>query len=264
METPTDWNGRVVFTMDVLLFVRERLRSGLDCKELFEDTNALALRGFYDGFGLALEFNGQADVPFGKFLTWLRDVKRELPGEGWPDRYLSELAGDHEKAIMKFLDFASEFVDAYPFKLKRLASQAIEVDGASPWRHDDRCNPGSIKLPGYWRDKIVYALDMMYFLHQWVLKFGSAIQFLAIDDIHVFEAYLRGYTLAFEFNKLPDEGFEAFKAWLVKTKKQPLTRGWSKRLLLECDGDHVKAIQTFLRTANEYMDIRFRERIAGK
>jgi len=264
METPTDWNGRVVFTMDVLLLVRERLRSGLDCKELFEDTNALALRGFYDGFTIALGYNNQSDAPFSEFLDWLRDVKHELPGEGWPDRYLSELGGDHERAIKKFLDFVSEFVDAHPLKLRRLASESLKADGSSPWRFDVRIQSSFSKRPEYWRGKIVHALDMMYFLHQWVLECGSAIQYLAIDDIHVFEAYLRGYTLAFEFNKIPDEGFEAFKAWLLKTKKQPLTQGWSKRLLLECDGDHVKAIQTFLRTANEYIDIRFRERIAGK
>jgi hypothetical protein len=42
-------------------------------------------------------------------MTWLRDVKNELPGEGWAQKYLADREGDHERAIRKFLDFVAEY-----------------------------------------------------------------------------------------------------------------------------------------------------------
>ncbi len=39
----------------------------------------------------------------------LADYMDELPGEGWPTKYLRDCHGDHGQAIRKYLDFAAEF-----------------------------------------------------------------------------------------------------------------------------------------------------------
>ena len=43
------------------------------------------------------------------FLHWLRDVKNEWPGQGWPAKFLADAAGDHRAAIAKFFEFVREY-----------------------------------------------------------------------------------------------------------------------------------------------------------
>ena len=57
-------------------------------------------------------YNRQKDLVLASFWAWLRDDKKEFPGEGWRVKYLRDCQGDHTKAIWKFLDFAAEFKSA--------------------------------------------------------------------------------------------------------------------------------------------------------
>jgi hypothetical protein len=109
IKYPEEWKGRPVYTLDLLLFLREQVRQGVILDMFMGSTNAHALVAFIHGALEALAHNGLEDAEYFRFVEWLRDVKREFPGEGWATNYLKELGGDHRAAIIKFLDYVAEF-----------------------------------------------------------------------------------------------------------------------------------------------------------
>ncbi len=110
LQTPEDWKGRVVSTVDLLMFVREKVNEGMTLEMFLGSINAHAMRAFIEGSSMTLRCNGLPNQDFKDFVVWLRDVKQEWPCEGWVAKYLRDLGGDHEAAIKKFLDFVAEFV----------------------------------------------------------------------------------------------------------------------------------------------------------
>jgi hypothetical protein len=74
------------------------------------EINVHRMVAFTDGYRTCQWVHGLADEEYGLFLTWLREVKQEFPGEGWDVKYLRDCAGDHERAIRKYLDLVAEFV----------------------------------------------------------------------------------------------------------------------------------------------------------
>ena len=109
IQPPEDWQGRFVSTVDLLLFIREKVNEGVMLEMFLGSVNAHAMVAFTQGSSLSLYYNGHPDQEFKDFMVWLRDIKREWPVEGWVKKYLRELGGDHEAAIKKFLDFVAEF-----------------------------------------------------------------------------------------------------------------------------------------------------------
>ncbi|WP_434379901.1 hypothetical protein [Melittangium boletus] len=106
---PKEWVGREVKMLDVLLYAREHVRArrglwfitGLDTID--------SLFAFTIGWASNTQFNQRSDPEWEEFQDWLRDEKHEAPGEGWHVKYLRDCGGDHERAALKFLDFAQEF-----------------------------------------------------------------------------------------------------------------------------------------------------------
>ncbi|HSP81394.1 MAG TPA: hypothetical protein VLQ93_22945 [Myxococcaceae bacterium] len=96
-----------------LLRVRQDLQQGGVHPHMGE-VSAERLNAFVDGYNACLEFNGFSSEEYVHFRDWLRDVKQELPGEGWPAGYLRDCQGDHDQAIRKYLDFVAEFVGSSP------------------------------------------------------------------------------------------------------------------------------------------------------
>ena len=91
-----------------------RLRQDLQRGQLrlhVREVDAQRFNTFVDGYNACMEFNDLADGQYGRFRDWLRDVKKEFPGEGWPAPYLRMCHGDPERAISRYLDFVAEFVD---------------------------------------------------------------------------------------------------------------------------------------------------------
>jgi len=74
------------------------------------EPNVYSLSGYILGFGACLEADGRSAADYDEFATWLRDVKREFPGEGWTKKYLADFNDDHVRAIRKFLNFVDEFL----------------------------------------------------------------------------------------------------------------------------------------------------------
>jgi hypothetical protein len=97
-----------VYMLDYLM----RVRSGMPRQLLLSlgEINIIRLSSFIAGYRACQSTNGLQDEEYMLFRDWLRDVKGEFPPEGWDQKYLRDCAGDHERAIHKFLDFVAEFV----------------------------------------------------------------------------------------------------------------------------------------------------------
>ncbi|MDY7226227.1 hypothetical protein [Hyalangium rubrum] len=111
---PEAWRGRRVGVLDALLYFRGQLKQGRGLWFLTGGTTVDALRSFILGWCANTQFNGGSEPQWQEFVTWLRDVKGEFPGEGWHVKYLRDCDGDHERAALKFLDFVEEFVSRPP------------------------------------------------------------------------------------------------------------------------------------------------------
>jgi len=99
---------RHVYLLDYLMRLRQEKTRGLLLDMGAVDVSLMV--AFIDGYRACQRANGIRDEERIRFYDWLRDVKNELPTEGWDVKYLRDCDGDHERAIQKFLDFVAEFV----------------------------------------------------------------------------------------------------------------------------------------------------------
>jgi hypothetical protein len=108
---PEEWRGRRVGLMDALLYTRRQIltKRGLWFATGFNTVESLV--SFTLGWASNTQFNEGSDQEWEDFWEWLRDVKNEMPPEGWHVKYLRDCDGDHERAALKFLDFAAEFTN---------------------------------------------------------------------------------------------------------------------------------------------------------
>lgn len=110
MPAPEGFGVRPVLLLDVLLFIRDEVEKGRPLWFfLGGETHVQAMAAFIAGYRAGCHYNGIGNAEYNAFVTWLRDVKHELPGEGWARKYLADCEGDHERAIRKFLDFVAEY-----------------------------------------------------------------------------------------------------------------------------------------------------------
>lgn len=107
---PRDWGGRQVELLEALLWIRQRMHEGQQLSFITGSDTVDSLYSFFLGWLLNTGFNEREDLTVEPFQDWLRDVKKEAPGEGWHVKYLQDCQGDHRKAALKFLDFAAEFM----------------------------------------------------------------------------------------------------------------------------------------------------------
>lgn len=108
---PADWKGRFVSTLEVMVFMRDQIRSGVMPELFIASLDVKALRSFVLGIHFHQFCCGQEDVRYMAFIEWLRDVCGEFPSPGgWEEKYLADAGGDHAAAIMRYLDRCAEFV----------------------------------------------------------------------------------------------------------------------------------------------------------
>ena len=105
---PTEWEGREVDTLDVLLFLKRELDKGRPLWLFTGYSTAESLISFVQGLELSSAYNSRSVERYQKFVSWLRDEK-EFPGEGWAAYYLRQHGGDHHAAVMRFLGYVAEF-----------------------------------------------------------------------------------------------------------------------------------------------------------
>ena len=109
IPTPIEWEGREVDTVDVLLFIKRELDKGRPLWLFTGYATAESLVSFIQGLELSRAYNSRPDERYRQFVSWLRDEKHEFPGEGWADHYLRQHGGDHHAAVMRFLNYVTEF-----------------------------------------------------------------------------------------------------------------------------------------------------------
>jgi hypothetical protein len=110
MPAPEGFRTRPVLLLDVLRFIHKEVEQGRPLWFfLGGEVHVEAMVAFIAGYRAACHYNTLDDPDYGAFVTWLRDVKKELPAEGWARRYLKDCGGDHERAIRKFLGFVAEY-----------------------------------------------------------------------------------------------------------------------------------------------------------
>lgn len=106
---PKEWGGRPVEFVEAMLWLRQRMREGQGLSFLTGMETVDSLFCFEVGWIRNTIYNQRRDPSIASFRDWLRDIKKELPGEGWHVKYLRDCQGDHRRAVMKFLDLAAEF-----------------------------------------------------------------------------------------------------------------------------------------------------------
>ncbi|ATB40208.1 hypothetical protein CYFUS_005656 [Cystobacter fuscus] len=104
------WQGRQVGLMDALLHARESILDGRGLWSVTGGETIESLLSFTIGWASNTQFNGGRDQEWRDFRRWLDDVEPAARYEGWHVTFLRECGGDHERAVMKFLDRAHEFV----------------------------------------------------------------------------------------------------------------------------------------------------------
>jgi len=112
IRPPDSWKGKFVTTLQVLLFVRERILAGVALEMFIGKLDINLFAAFIDGMQFHLYCSGIEDEEYQAFGAWLRDVCKEFPSPGgWEQKYLADTGGDHRAAILKFLDRCADFVE---------------------------------------------------------------------------------------------------------------------------------------------------------
>lgn len=106
---PKEWGGRQVPLVEALLWMRERMSEGRELSSFTGLDTVDSLWCFSIGWCSYSAYNQRDEPGWEEFSIWLRDVKKEFPGEGWHVKYLHDCQGDHRKAVLKFLDFVAEY-----------------------------------------------------------------------------------------------------------------------------------------------------------
>lgn len=110
IRPPDAWKGRFVSTLEVLLFIREQILGGVMPEMFFGRLDVWSVAAFVHGVRFHLYCGGVEDQRFQEFGAWLRDVRNEFPaGKGWAGLYLEEAGGDHQAAILRFLERCAEY-----------------------------------------------------------------------------------------------------------------------------------------------------------
>jgi hypothetical protein len=120
---PEEWRGRSIYTLEMLMFLREQVHQGVMLEIFIGQVDVMALHSMILGIRFGQFCNRIDDKDYKEFVEWLRDVKKEFPsGGGWAGKCLDECHGDHRAAIEKFLGFVAEFVE-----LKKRERQAGDM-----------------------------------------------------------------------------------------------------------------------------------------
>jgi hypothetical protein len=109
---PQEWHGRRVTLIDALLYMRQEMHRGRPLWFFTGEDSLPSLVAFLQGWGSCVRFNGGSEQEWSEFLDWLRDIKGEVPSEGWQVKFLADCSGDHTRAALKLMDFVQEFAES--------------------------------------------------------------------------------------------------------------------------------------------------------
>ena len=228
--------------LDVLLRIREDMRSRKAGPYRYigmPDVGRVTC--FVGGYGECLRSLGVeegADVLFGE---WLYDVKRAFPGQGWEHAYLKEFHGDHDRALLKYLDFVAEFRALSP---EALSSIPWRPGGAQPATRVPSLIPIHPPKP---------MLDMLLEIRREIGDTpGRLGMFIGPIDVRRMAGFIDGYRLCLALAGARDEEYARFERWLQEEKGVPPGQDWTQPFLQSCQGDSEQAIRRLLEAAAEF------------
>jgi hypothetical protein len=252
VPVPESWKGRVVSTLDILMFIRQKVSEGMSPRIFLRKLDAQLLVAFECGSAEALRHNALPGLDSREawFIEWLRDFKQEFPPEGWHQKFLAEMKGDHLAALRKYLDRVAEFValrdagqlPAPPYR-EVLATRLFARKGV----------PNFFEPPADWKERPVCTLDILRYVRDKVNAGLMLEMFFGRVDIYSLAAFVEGIELTLHYNRLPDPGFREFIASLRDFRGEPLQADWPEHALQETDGNHRAAIHGFLARATGFV-----------
>jgi hypothetical protein len=223
-------------TLDELMDLRSKARQGQPCRDLFGAERFHDMSSYFWGYSLCCSQNGFRDYEYGAFLDWLGDIRREF-SESWRNDYVEASGGDHEKAMMRWLDFVAEFRE-----LRR--RKPLPLPPPPP---EDTPPP-----PPSTPERYYSLLDRMMEAHTRARQGYPLWLSYGTETLPAMAAHIRGFLRCCERNGFPDMRWHAFTHWLARAKGiAPDT--WVHRLLRDCGGDHEKAMMRMLDLAFEYV-----------
>ncbi|MDC0714634.1 hypothetical protein POL68_39665 [Stigmatella sp. ncwal1] len=163
-------------------------------------------------------------------------MKKAWPGEGWAEAYLREFAGDHIRAVRKYLDYVAEFRSLSPEEL-----------AAMPMSSEERSRLGR---PSALRSTqpLVPILDELLEIR----RVGRILMYIGEALVEHMAGYIDGYRLCLSLAGLKDEEYLRFERWLQGTGRVLPGRTWEEAFLQATHGDHEAAIHRLLDCAAEF------------
>jgi len=231
----------VISLHDVLLRIRQDMRSRTAGPYLYIGMPDVGwMQCFIIGYAECLDSFGVERGAEGLFRDWLRDVKKALPGQGWEKAYLEEFHGDHQRALLKYLDFVAEF--------RALAPEAL---AAIPWHYEGEHS--AARVPSWTPVRPpTPTLDLLLE----VRRVGRLGIFIGPIEVKRMAGLIDGYRLCLALAGARDEEYARFERWLQEDKGLPPGQDWTSPLLQACQGDAEQAIRQLLAYAVEFRALR--------
>ena len=232
----------VVRLKDMLLRIREDMRSHTSGPYLYigmPDVGRMVC--FIGGYGQCLRAFGVDEGPDVLFGEWLFSIKKAFPGQGWDNAYLEEFQGDHQRALLKYLDFVAEFRALPP---EALASIPWHSKGEHPSTRVPSLIPVHPPRP---------TLDMLLEVRQVIGDTpGRLGLFIGPIEVKRMAGFIDGYRLCLALAGARDEEYPRFERWLQEEKGVPPGQEWTQPLLQACQGDAEQAIRRLLAYVVEF------------
>jgi hypothetical protein len=231
--------------LDVLMTLREDMTArGRGPYQYIGMPDVDHVTGFIVGYGEGLHNLGVEVGTDALFRDWLRDVKKELPGQGWAAAYLVEFQGDQDRALRKYLDFVAEFRDLPP---QFLATLRWPYQGQHP----------TLRTPSWTFSRPPpTTLDVLLNIRQEVGAVpGRLGMFIGTIDVRRMAGFVDGYRLCLALAGARDEEYSRFERWLHEEKSLPAGQQWPGPFLQACQGDDEQAIHRLLGFAAEFRSV---------
>jgi hypothetical protein len=231
---------------DVLLRIREDMRGRTAGPYRYIGMPDVGrMQCFIVGYVECLDSLGVERGAEGLFRDWLRDVKKALPGQGWEEAYLEEFHGDHQRALLKYLDFVAEF--------RALPPEAL---AAIPWHYEGE--QGAARVPSWIPVRSPRPmLDMLLEVRQVIGDVpGRLGMFIGPIEVKRMAGFIDGYRLCLALAGARDEEYTRFERWLQEAKGLPPGQDWTSPLLQACQADEEQAIRQLLAYAAEFRALR--------
>jgi hypothetical protein len=198
----------------------------------------------FHGYGSCLHAFGVdegSDLLFGE---WLFSIKKAWPGQGWETAYLEEFHGDHQRALLKYLDFVAEFHALPP---EALASIEWNGGGEHP----------SVRVPSLVPVRPPQpTLDMLLEVRQEIGGTqGRLFLFIGPIEVKRMAGFIDGHRLCLALAGARDEEYPRFERWLQEDKGVPPGQDWTLPFLQACQGDAERAIRRLLDCAAEFRSL---------